>query len=110
MDLTNNPDVPPQRLIEHPSARAGPLLPRGSERFTVAHRTIQEHLAACYCTRQDDSPSSLVRDALKDPNRWREVLCLATARTARTGAQAGGCCKRADAVNVSVGDNTPVAR
>lgn len=79
MQLTQNPDVNPVRLIEYLSNRAGLLLPRGVGVFTFPHRTFQEYVAACYLTRHME-PDEIAALTCADVDRWREVTLLAAAR------------------------------
>ena len=82
MDLSNNPDVRPARLIEYLSERAGLIVQRGNGIYSFPHRTFQEYLAACYLT-GDDFPENIVQLFQKEPNRWREVILLAGAKAIR---------------------------
>ena len=84
VEISNNPDVQPLRLIEYLSQRAGILAKRAEGVFTFPHRTFQEYLAACYLA-EDDFPEKIVELFKNDPERWREAVLLAGARHAFSG-------------------------
>jgi formylglycine-generating enzyme required for sulfatase activity len=69
--------------IRYVRERAGLLVERKPHVYTFPHRTLQEYLAGCHLSVQEDFPL-LVADLLQeDETRWREPFLLAVGKTGR---------------------------
>ena len=91
-------DVQDRWLKSHLSDRAGLLVPRG-EQYTFPHRSFQEYLAACHLLRptMPPYPHNIVKLARESPDRWREVVLLAAAKSEHfhmISSLAGALCPR----------------
>ncbi len=81
-------DLRPGRVWKHLEQRAGILVSGRDEHFRFAHRSFQEHLAACYLTTHDRVrlaniavadrfPQGITERVLKNTDLWRNVARLA---------------------------------
>ncbi len=66
-------------VIETMKLRAGLLLERAPEVYTLPHRTFQEYLAGAHLTRQLDFPDRAAQ-LMAQGAFWREVILLAVGR------------------------------
>ncbi len=63
-------------LIEALAQRAGVIYEREPEQFQFAHRSFQEHLAACHLARPEQFPAQIVTRVRQQPQNWRNVVDL----------------------------------
>jgi formylglycine-generating enzyme required for sulfatase activity len=71
-------------VIRYVRERAGLLLERmPGVVYAFPHRTLQEYLAGCHLSVQEDFPSRAADLLQEDETRWREVFLLAVGKTGR---------------------------
>jgi formylglycine-generating enzyme required for sulfatase activity len=70
-------------VIRYIRERAGLLLERKPGVYAFPHRTLQEYLAGCHLSVQNDFPSRAADLVRRDETRWREPFLLAVGKTAR---------------------------
>jgi len=70
-------------VIDYIRERAGLLLERKPGVYAFPHRTLQEYLAGCHLSVQDDFPVRAAGLLREDETRWREPFLLAVGKTGR---------------------------
>jgi formylglycine-generating enzyme required for sulfatase activity len=70
-------------VIRYVRERAGLLLERKPGAYAFPHRTLQEYLAGCHLSVQENFPSRAADLVREDEARWREPFLLAVGKTAR---------------------------
>ncbi len=83
INISQNPDVKPLRLVEYLRDRAQLIVKNGDKTYAFIHRTFQEYLAARFLARHDDYPEIIVRLVKENPVHWREVASLAGVRASQ---------------------------
>ncbi|MDZ4671667.1 MAG: TIR domain-containing protein, partial [Phototrophicales bacterium] len=76
-------DIPTLKTIL--AQRAGITYERAPNRYQYAHRSFQEHLAACYLLEAGRYPHQLVTEIHKSPALWRNVMELIPDEAKRQG-------------------------
>ena len=76
-------EVKPEVLLAYLGDRAGLLVAPREGVYAFPHRSFQEYLAACRLANAPDAAARLRDKAIEDPDWWREVFLLGSARLGR---------------------------